>query len=455
MKVFVFLTLFFPLFISFAQPNFNANTEVPEFNSGFLYGVNPGYYSNKWPDTKLADIAKNLGANCLRPTLPEWFVKMHGYNIRINEFNHYKNIGMDHHTLFFDNYENSNRDRTKYDGCSVESSSFQNLFTDIWDNGANGTPVNDNNHYALYVYNVVSRYKDYVKFWEVLNEPDFCLSADCESNPGVAGNWWQNPPKPCDLKNLRAPIFHYIRMLRITYEIVKTLDPTDYVCVGGIGYKSFLDACLRYTDNPNGGAVTTQYPLKGGAYFDVVSYHAYPQYKLRRWSNQINGFAYNRNSDSAADTVINYKTGFESVLNKHGYNGTTYPQKLFIVTEYNIPRKTYSSTDHIGSPEAQRNAMAKTLIKSQISGIKQLCVYQLGDTKTNSTSAADGYDLMGLYEDLTTNNPGQEKISSGGIGFKTTSMLLKGYEYDAAKTAALNLPSGVEGAAFKNSNSQY
>jgi hypothetical protein len=453
---------------AWAQVTTTANNSVPPYNTEFLYGTNPGYYNSNWSDIALANIAKGngtLGCNMksLRPPLPHEFLDRYGYNIRVTEFNHYKAIGMKDHTIFLGAYFNPassdpayvdflkrTMDSTKYQGgaCGFPQS-YKKLYEPIWDGGANGTPVNENNPFALYVYKTVSTYKGYCKLWEIVNEPDFCGSAACEEPRGVAGNWWENAPKPCDLVNLKAPVFHYIRMLRIAYEVIKTVDPTAFVAPGGIGYKSFLDVMLRYTDNPVDGSVTSAYPLKGGAYFDVLSYHVYPQYYLRRWSNVISNFEYFRFSDAVADTVINFQKGFQKVLTSRGYDGVTYPKKQFIVTEYNIPRKTYSGTDYIGSDEAQRNAMIKTLVKVQKEGILQFYTYQMGDMRNeNDNTSTDWHHLMGLFKNLTTNKPGEQQLTNSGIAMKTTATLLEGYAYDKTRTAALALPTGIEGHAF-------
>src|SRR5690606_30016976 len=122
-------------------------------------------------------------------------------------------------------------------------------------------------------------YGEHVRFWEIWNEPDLTGFWD-NGNKSRADSWWNSPPGPDALNNLKAPVYSYIRMMRIAYEIIKKIDPDDYVTTGGIGYTAFLDALLRYTDNPDGGKVTPEYPLQGGAYFDVLSYHCYPAYSL-------------------------------------------------------------------------------------------------------------------------------------------------------------------------------
>jgi len=95
--------------------------------------------------------------------------------------------------------------------------------------------------------------------------------------PGEDGNWWENNPDPCDYA-LHAPIQYYVRMLRISYEIIKTLDPDSYITIAGVGFPSFIDAVLRNTDNPIDGSIVEGYPLTGGAYFDAIAYNSLPHF---------------------------------------------------------------------------------------------------------------------------------------------------------------------------------
>ena len=255
---------------------------------------------------------------------------------------------------------------------------FANLYEPIWDNGANGTPVNDENYAALYIYKTVSLYKDYVRFWEIWNEPDLDNQGNGWKPRTIAGNWYDNVPDPCEIQ-MGAPVYHYIRLLRISYEVIKTLDPDAYITVGGLGYESFLDVILRYTDNPDGGQVTAEYPLKGGAYFDVLSYHVYPHINgsLKIWDNAINGFAYHRHSDAAVGGALSLKNKFENILLEYGYDGQTYPKKIFILTETTVPRKKLE--DFIGSDAAARNYAIKLQVASYQNEIRQLAIYQLAD----------------------------------------------------------------------------
>ncbi|MDR2680364.1 MAG: hypothetical protein LBC47_06095, partial [Tannerella sp.] len=252
----------------------NANETVNPYTGYFRYGSNMGYVNGNWLDQDVADVLvgsqeKNLegvGVNSLRPALPESFLEDWSYDIRTDAFEYYEHIGAVHNVVFIgDSPSDQHRDETVY-SSGTPSESFKNLYEPVWDNGENGTPVNDNNFYALYVYKTVQEYGKNVKFWEIKNEPDFTY--------GVAetDGWWNRDPEPRLLENWHAPVQHYVRLLRVSYEVIKHVDPDAFVCVGGIGYASFLDAVLRNTDNPDGGKVTPEYPCGGGAWFDCLSF---------------------------------------------------------------------------------------------------------------------------------------------------------------------------------------
>ena len=423
-----------------------ANDVVPPYKGTFGYGSNMGYYSPH-TDEVVADFAARAGARTLRPAMFEHFVTYWGYDIRVPAFKHYEALGMQDHVMFIGYPSKAHRDNTVF--CGKDTSVlFANMYEPIWDNGENGTPVNDKNFYALYVWKTVKTYGKWVKFWEIWNEPDYANTFKTLLAPGLPGSWWNTNPDPCEYA-LHAPIQHYIRMLRISYEVIKKSDSTAYVCTGGIGFPSFLDAICRQTDNPNGGGVTSQYPLKGGAYFDVVSYHSYPHIdgSVREWSDKINGCAYYRHSDRAVSGVFKLKENFETVLKKHGYDGTKYPNKPFIITECNVPAKQYG--DFMGSYDAQRNFLMKSLIKSQVNGLLQFHVYSVGEL-TGFDDSKSEFDLMGLYSKMENVSKDKIIIQESGIAYATTADLLRGYHYDAFDTKTLNLPADVDGAAFKN-----
>jgi len=434
---------------------YTAKDTVVPYTDYFLFGSNLGYYPG-WDDKQLADIAagdktkeiKGVGVNSLRPTLPNKFLNRWGLDNKIDEFEHYTSLGIVNNTVFIGYPSDSIRDWTEY--CKDDPSQvFKKLYFDIWDNGENGTPINDKNYYAAYLWDMVNLYKDHVKFWEIWNEPDLAESdLAWRSRGDDEGSWWDTNPQPCEYK-LHAPIFHYIRMLRISYEVIKYIDPDAYIAVGGLGYPSFLDAIMRNTDNPDGGKITEDYPHQGGAYFDVMSFHSYPHIdgSMRDWNNDLGengGFEYFRHSDAAVDGLITKKEEFEAVLHNYKYDGQEYPEKIFIVTETNIPSEEFK--DYIGSVKAQRHYMIKSLVMAQQHDIQQLCIYDLGEKK----EAEGSFDVMGLYKSLEKAEPGYQKETNAGIAYKTTSDFLKFQRYDPIRTAALGLPPGIRGAAFVN-----
>ena len=418
-----------------------ADDYIRPYTESFQYGSNMGYYGQGWNDESLAALARQAGVHSLRPTLPESFLEYNGYTARASTFDAYVNkLGMKELTCFIGDPVSAHRDFTTYPGCTEPSKLFAHLYEPIWN--PDGT-VNLNNYYANYVYKLLQIYGSKVRFWEVVNEPDFANGRD-------GSPWLTRAPTANEQINTKAPFYNYVRMLRITYEVVKKYYPDSYVTTG-LGYPEYLDALLRYTDNPDAGAATADYPRTGGAYFDVVSFHAYPNYALHYWDNSINGFRYTRTSDYAANKVIEYKNQMAAVLTKYSYDGSQHPGKLLTITESNVSRRT--SNDRISSDEAQRNFGIKSLVLAQKNDIRQYYYFQIGETvnapdPSVSVSGADEIGLMGLYENLNRDAPGATHSTQLGQAFKTTSQLLYDYHYDAARTAALNLPAAVDGAAF-------
>ena len=233
-----------------SQINFTANDfgHAPVNTEFFQYGANMGYYGPSWDDNTLADITAGnpqvnvpgAGVKSLHLTLPENFLELWAYNIRVNEFNHYASLGIKDNTVILEGPTDAHRDPTSF-GCQLTSRMFRNMYQPIWDGGANGTPVNDSNYLALYIYKTVTTYKQYVKYWEIINEPDLEWGYLGDSDPGTPGNWWENNPDPCALPNLFAPVYQYVRALHIAYEVIKSVDPTAYVSPGGLGKPAFLD----------------------------------------------------------------------------------------------------------------------------------------------------------------------------------------------------------------------
>jgi hypothetical protein len=438
-----------------AQVPFSANSKANTYTGSFNVGVNGGYYPG-WNDDQIANIAAGnpklklpgAGINSLRPALYAHFLEHWGYDIRVDVFSHYAKLGMQNHAAFIGYPSEQQKSRESF--CENEPSKiFANLYEPIWIEEKNGHAVNKNNHYAWYVYQMVLKYGEYVKFWEVWNEPDFTHSHGAYKKSGQDGNWWDNDPDPCELTNLLAPVQYYIRMLRITYEVVKSLQPDDFVCTGGIGYPSFLDAILRNTDNPDQGKVSEAFPEKGGAWFDCLSFHYYPMYDLHRWDNAIAGFRYERHSDAAADGIGRAKKRFEQTLQEYGYDGNTYPEKAWIITECNIPGTQIPQKDYIGSDEAQRNFIIKALVQCHKNDISGLYIYQIASTLPRD-EAREPFDAMGLFEIHPGSKPYDYQASNTAWACKTTSDLINSGRYLAEMTREMLYTQNIDGAVYQD-----
>ena len=451
----VWTSLIFCILLSLpacSQPSYTANDVVPIMSGSFDYGSNMGYFPPNYGDKALASLVHEYGATSIRPGLFHHFLENWGYDIRKEHFQYYDSLGLRNVMAIIGFPSETARDPAFY--CPNERSEmFDNLYKPIWDNGENGTPVNDANPYALYVWKIATTYKGLIKTYEVWNEPDID-TGNGWLPPGQPGNWWENVPQPCETK-LKAPPFFYIRTLRISYEVIKSVDNDALVAVGGLGWPSFLDIICRYTDEPfEGKEEPGQYPFKGGAYFDCMSFHAYPHFdnSLREWDNTLGGFRNFRHSDAATDGIWTQKNKFKSVLDKYGYNNTVYPEKLWICSEYNIPRRAFG--DYIGSEAAQVNFLIKTLVTAQMHNMAQMHVYSIADEKPEN-KADNEFAFMGLFKHLDQIQPGKARPNAIAWAMKTTAVLLKDTRYDPARTSDLKLPSNVRGAAFRNNLAQY
>ncbi|MBC7776266.1 MAG: T9SS type A sorting domain-containing protein [Phycisphaerae bacterium] len=471
------LTLFAICFLTFplvSQVNFTANNQVVPYSGKFRPGINQGYYPG-WDNKTLANLSagnpavnqKGIGAKANRQGLYEEVLGIFGYNLNVTDFQHYNALGMGEHVAIVGGPLAWHKDFSQASYCNnpaspnfgVPSNMFGNLYTPIWDGGANGTPYNDNNFFAAYLYQVVSKYKDDVRFWEIWNEPGLDLTGNLGwRDQNYPGNWWLEGPSPCD-NILQAPIYNYIRTLRISWEIIKTVDPDSYVCLGSVGYQSFLNALLRNTDNPNNGDISAAYPLTGGAYFDCITYHSYPHFDGSTTNFNLQYFE--RHSDEAADGVVKYREYYQQILDEYGYDGRTFPEKEWIITEINSPRKVFGEAfpgsgtgPFFGGADAQINHMMKALMVAKVNKVHQAHTYQLGDQK-NEVDANYEFHLMGLYKNFSAAQPYNVVVNDEGIALKTLTDLVWNTEYDAIRTAAMNLPPAARGYAFRRADGSY
>lgn len=414
-----------------------ANDSIPAYNDTFRFGTNFGHRNESWSDSQYSDLAAGLGMNSFRVFLPENYLQTWGYNVALSNMQHYQAAGLKNLTA------NLGSPTAAHSSAPAGTADWQldyysptNLYQPIWN--ADGS-VNQNNYWANYVYKAVSTYKPYVKIWEIWNEPDFT-----DNWNATQAGWWNSPPPKTDLSRWNDSIFSYIRMLHVSYEVIKKVDPTALVATGGLGYESFLDAIVRYTDNPTDGSTNASYPLKGGAYFDVMSYHFYPMYGVQNLANgQWNT---STDSDNAVDNTITFRNNFQAQLAKRGY-GTTYPAKPFIITETGFSSKQVGSDP--GSMDLLRNFMMKVQVQARVSDIKQVHTYMLSDEEADTTLTS-AYNHMGMYYDIANlSSTGQATRKAASYGVETLARTLAGATYDAVATAALKLPAGARGAVFQ------
>jgi PKD repeat protein len=243
-------------------------------------------------------------------------------------------------------------------------------------------------------------------------------------------------------------------MLRISYEVIKAIDPDAYVCLSGIGFPSFVDAVLRNTDNPIDGSSVPGYEHKGGAYFDAIGYSSLPHFdgSTKYYDLGIGDFVYERHSDAAIGSISSSKANFETVLQDYGYDGNTFPEKQWYVSACNVPRKPLE--DFLGGDEVQRNFIIKAYVESMRNDLMQFHVRAIAES-VDYSSANDAFQVMGLYQKLENITPYNQTINNQGIAYKTTSDLLFCTAYDSDRTAALNLPDSIDGAAFVDGNGKY
>ena len=273
-------------------------------NLEYRFGSWGGLYGKGRDDQKAAILGSMAGADGARKKLPGKHLVDWGYIIELGDCK----VNTQYGILDVIGYlATPTKAHSSNETDNSELWYPANLYEDIW---LDKNTVNPKNYWANYVYKTVSTYKDYIKIWETWNEPDY-------TDWRKERDWNKNPPNPKDLYLWYGSIFAYIRLLRITYEVAKKVDPTCWVATGWLGYRDFLDGILRYTDNPKDGSVSIKYPAYGGAYFDCDAYHQYPIYGT---TDLETGISYNGvGSDSLAKKVVILKKSHHFIIKKYGF----------------------------------------------------------------------------------------------------------------------------------------
>ena len=393
----------------------------------YRQGNGLGYIGNGWDDARMAELSTKAGYDGQRKKLPENHFKTWGYKIELGDAQKNRDLGI----LDVVGYLSTPTDEHSSKATdNAELCYPDHLYEPIWLSNGN---VNPNNYWAYYVNETVTIYKEYIKIWETWNEPDYT------TNHGCIGNWATNPPDPKDLSHWYGTIFQYIRLLRITYEVAKKADPTCWVATGGLGYTQFLDGILRYSDNPDGGKITNEFPAYGGAYFDCEAYHQYPKYGV---TDIETGEKYdNKGSDMLALKVVILKKNHHYTIKQHGF-GSTYPDKLFICTETG-----YESDGKYETELVRRNWILKMALYQIEYDVKQ--IHQLNLVDDNGKTGGGDFSYVGKFVSI---NEGEKHIkSSSKARIILKKMNLGKYIFDSEKTKNFrsSLPSGVTGIVLK------
>ena len=421
--------------------NLGAYLKTPDSTKlQFRLGNGIGYYGQGWNESKLSYLSKLAGYDGQKKRLMEFHLDNWGYDVEIEDCKKNKEYGIS--------------DVIGYLGYPIKSHSSNitanpefcypdNLYDPIWlEDGS----INSNNYWAYYVYNTVNKYKDYIKIWEAWEEPDYTTNFE------NIEKWSINQPKKTDLTHWFGTIFEYIRLLRITYEVAKKIDPNCWVSTGRIKYHQFLDAIMRYTDNPDEGKITDEYPAYGGAYFDCISNYLYPEEDI---VDIVSGEDYNKNgSDILAKKIAILKNNHYNIAKKYGFDGKKYPEKIFLNLETGLNSKESNYT--IGGDLVRRNWLIKVAFYSLEFNIKQIHIPYIAD---NNGGFGD-YDKLGKFISL---EEGSKYLKNSSKGRKILKKINFGkFIYDEEKTNIFrkSLPDFMRGIAFtrnfpKEKNEEY
>jgi hypothetical protein len=403
-----------------------AYLKVPD-PSGLQYrlGNGAGFWGNGWDDSKVSILSSMCGYDGARKKMPESHFITWGYGIEVGDCQTNTKYGILDVVGFLCTPSDAHSSKL----ADNEHCKPLNLYEPIW---LSDGKVNPNNYWAYYVNQTVTTYKNYIKIWETWNEPDYTR------NYNAVSDWEKNPPKPDDLTSWHGTIFEYIRLLRITYEVAKKADPNCWIATGGLGYTSFLDGIMRYTDNPTDGSVTNDYPAYGGAYFDCDAYHQYPKYGT---TDLETGESYNgAGSDSLAKKVVILKKSHHYIIKKYGF-GSKYPDKIFVNTETGVTSK---KVDNVGGDLERRNWILKLALYAIEYDVKQIHILNLVDDNGfgdyTSVGAFSSFDEA--YKKLKDSSKGRLLLKKINLGK---------YIFEKEKTEKLRgkLPSGVTGIVLK------
>ena len=215
---------------------YGAYKEIPNTEKlRFLMGANTNTAEDNWDTQKITKLAYKAGLKSQRKEFSEELLLKKGYDSEIQNLNYASNLGqidlIGYITTPSKNHSSHQTDNKRYPP--------NNLYTDIFIIEDNIKKINPQNYWANHVYQTVNKYQYYIKIWEIWNEPDFTR------NLNYIKNWENRPPLKQELTNWHGTIYQFIRLLRISYEVIKFIDKDAFVSIGGITQPYFFQWILK------------------------------------------------------------------------------------------------------------------------------------------------------------------------------------------------------------------
>lgn len=395
----------------------------------FQIGNNPGWYGSHYTDEQIHELMKAAGNTSTR-----YFI----------DFSQWENYGMDTFTQRIQNVYRMGMTRNVYALSAQFHTSYKNQDTEIFKDPEGREMrtmrpaglyepiykegiINPANRFAVYVAEAIMKHGRYFDYFEIWNEPDITYNTGPADDPNMmhsADSWWHRQPQPWELWNWVASVKDYVRLCEVGYTVIKKLRPAAKVCTGGLGFASFSWWFHKYG---------------GGKFYDVFSFHAYPMYYARDWSNESGGFVYNRHSDHILKRLLERVQQFKNVMFEFGMD-----KKPLICTEINVPRQS-SNREVFASELGQINFTLKLFGKLLQADVSRTWLFIAGE----SAMAPQGFEFMGLYNDLTKATPGKEVLTGQGLATRFLNGWLGGATYNHKFTTELHLPPMLDGVAFK------
>jgi hypothetical protein len=221
-----------------------------------------------------------------------------------------------------------------------------------------------------------------IKYWELGNEPD--VQPSLVPTDSVFGCWGEPEDDYYGGE-------YYAAMLQRAYPAIKTADPQAQVLVGGL----LLDC--DPTDPPAGKDCKPAKFLEGilraggGNYFDIVSFHGYPQYDGS--SSNFGSLYYDEHFPSweARGGVVLGKVDFiREVLARYGHNKPVMHTEGSLICSESNPN---CNPPGAGFYESQADYVVWLFVRNWAAGLKGTIWYQFTGPGWRYGALLDGNQL--------------------------------------------------------------